>query len=184
MPLRFAARENTSSKGVRLHGKDQRVLESINSFLRNMQSWNSKKALPAMFQDNVWNAFLRHCPNRTFWCMIRNPQTLKDYYTRQGVPFVDEHHFGTLSLDSNVGPYNRANIGDEIQGIAGLQFQPFIDFFLDREYQIAPDTHGKHTVFFNAWWGNKGYKWPPSENIDPIMLSVHTDKRFRPFISS
>ena len=181
--LKKALRKNGSFESIRLHAKDKRVQQSINTFLRNMQSWNSKTTLPSMFQDTVWNAFSRHCPNRTFWCMIRNPKTIQDYYTKHGVPFNDDH-FGTLSLDSNVGPINRANIGDEIQGIAGLQFLPFIDFFLDREYQIAPATQGKHIVFFNAWWGNKGYKWPPSENIDPIMLSIHTDKQFRPFISS
>ena len=183
MSLKNAVRESGFFKTLQLLATDRQVEQSIETFLRNMESWNSK-ALPSMFQNTVWNAFSGPCPNRTLYCMTRSPKTLQDYYKQQGIPFDDENHFGILSLDSNGGPKNRVNFGDEIQSIAGLQFLPFIDFFLDREHQIAPATHGKHTVFFNAWWGHKGFKWPPSENIDPIMLSIHTDKQFRPFISS
>ena len=182
MSLENAVRESHSIKTFQLHAKDERVRQSVDTFPRNMQSWKSR-VLPSTFQDTVWNAFLGPCPNRTLYCMTRNPSTLRDYYTRQGIPFNHKYHFGILSLDSNGGPKNRVNFGDEIQGIAGLQFLPFIDFFLDGEHQIAPNTHGKHTVFFNAWWGHKRYKWPPSENIEPVMLSIHTDVNFRPFIS-
>ena len=91
MSLKSAVRESRFFKTIRLHAKDQWVQKSINTFLRNMQSWNSKTTLPSMFQDTVWNAFSRHCPNRTIWCMIRNPKTLQDYYTKHGVPFNDDH---------------------------------------------------------------------------------------------
>ncbi len=175
--------EEKSFNIIQLSPKNQVVRQQIDMFLRNMEISNST-TLPDIFQDTVWNAFSRHCPNRNFYCWIWNRKSLRDLYTRQGIPFEDEYHFGTLSFDGNVGPKNRPNTGDEIQAIAGIQFLPFIDFFLDREYQKAPDTNGKHTVFFNAWWGNRKLKWPPSENIDPVMLSVHTEERFRSVIAS
>ena len=33
-------------------------------------------------------------------------------------------------------------------------------------------------------WANNRLKWPPSENIDPIMLSVHISRQFREVVSS
>jgi drug/metabolite transporter (DMT)-like permease len=185
MSLRFAVREKTAFEHLQLHVKDQRLQQHVTRFLENMKSWNSKPLLPSMFQDTVWNGFSRHCPNNTRWCMIRHSKTFRDMYARHEMPFEHEHHFGMLSFDGSPGPNVLANIGDEIQALAGLQFLPFVDFFLDREYLIPPNTHGsKHPVFFNAWWGNRRFKWPPPENIDPMMLSIHTDARFRSVVSS
>ena len=159
--------------------KDERVQRKMKKFLENM-SWNFS-TLPAMFQDTVWNAFGKPC--RMFSCSTRNPKSLRDLYTQQMVQFDEEHHFGAISIDST-SRTNRINIGDEIQTIAGIQFLPFLDFFLDRNLQIAPDTRGNHTVFFNAMWANNRLKWPPSENIDPIMLLVHISRQFREVVSS
>ena len=172
----------TLFKNKTLLARHKEVKKSIEIFLQNMGSWNTRE-LPPLFQDAVWNAFSGRCPNEKLWCMIRNPKSLRDLYVRQGVPFEDENHFGTLSLDSNHGPRNHGNLGDEIQSIAGMQFLPFIDFFLDRDTTIAPNTRGNHTVFFNAWWGYERLRWPPPQNIDPFMVSVHTEKRFREVIS-
>ena len=162
--------------------KDQRVQRMMEKFLKNM-TWNFT-TMPDMFQDTVWNAYVGRCANLRFSCLTRNPKSLRDLYAQQRVQCYDESHFGAISFDSNVGHINRGNIGDEIQSIAGIQFLPFLDFFLDRNFQIAPNAHGSHTVFFNSWWGNGRLKWPPSKNIDPIMLSVHTEQRFREVISS
>ena len=182
--LRNVIKRNDSLKvAIAMPPKDQRVQRMMEKFLENM-SWINFTTLPFVFQDTVWNAYVEHCANLRFSCLTRNPKSLRDLYAQQRVQFYDEPHFGALSLDSNVGRRNRGNIGDEIQSIAGIQFLPFLDFFLDRKFQIAPNTHGHHTVFFNSWWGNGRLKWPPSKNIDPIMLSVHTEQRFREVISS
>ena len=165
-----------------LLSRHEEVEKSIEIFLQKMSSWNTRE-LPPLFQDTVWNAFSGPCPNEKRWCMIRNSKSLRDLYARQGIPFEDENHFGTLSFDGNNGLRDHGNIGDEIQSIAGMQFLPFIDFFLDRDTIIAPNTRGNHTVFFNAWWGYKRLRWPPPQNIDPVMVAVHTEKRFREVIS-
>ena len=184
MPLRKAVKEKSLLKHLQIRAKDQRILLQLNTFLQNVQAWNSNTLLPSMFQNTVWNAFSQHCQNSTRWCMIRNTKSFRDLYARYGIPLEDEHHFGMLSFDGSAGPNVLANVGDEIQALAGLQFLPFVDFFLDREYLIPPSTHGKHTVFFNAWWGNRRFKWPPPENIDPVMFSIHTDARFRSVVGS
>ena len=184
MSLRKAVREKSLFKPFPIRKKDQRIQQQINTFLRDMRAWNSKTLLPSKFQNTVWNAFSQHCQNSTRWCMIRNTKSFRDLYARYGIPLEDEHHFGMLSFDGSAGPNVLANVGDEIQALAGLQFLPFVDFFLDREYLIPPSTHGKHTIFFNAWRGNRRFKWPPPENIDPVMLSIHTDARFRSVVGS
>ena len=182
-PFKSVMKRNGSLKAtIAMPPKDQRVQRMVQKFLKNM-TWNFT-TMPGFFQDTVWNAYVGHCANLRFACFIRNPKSLLDLYTQQRVQFYDEPHFGAISLDSNVGRINRGNIGDEIQSIVGIQFLPFLDFFLDRKFQLAPNTHGNHTVFFNAWWGDSRLKWPPSRNIDPIMLSVHTEQRFRNAISS
>ena len=183
MLLKDFRQAKTSFNGQTLLPRHPRVKKGIETFLRNMSSWNGRE-LPPLFQDTVWNAFSGRCSNGKLWCMIRNPESLRDLYARQGIPFEDENHFGTLSLDSNHGPQNHGNIGDEIQSIAGMQFLPFIDFFLDRDTIIAPNASGNHTVFFNAWWGYKRLRWPPPKNIDPVMVAVHTEKTFREVIST
>ena len=168
---------------MRLPPRDERVKKKMETFLRNMNSWQQSKRVPAIFQNTVWNAFSRYCEKEPF-CLIPSSQSLPDLYERDGIPFESQHHFGTLSYDGNVASKQRANVGDEMQGIAGMQFLPFLDFFLDREYQVAPNITGQHLVFFNTWWGGKKRKWPPSENIEPIMLSIHTELDWRKAISS
>ena len=181
MSFKSVMKQNDSLKAaIAMPPKDQRVQRMMKKFLESM-TWNFT-TLPGMFQETVWNAYVRNCTNLRSSCLTRNPKSLRNLYTEQSIPFGNESHFGTISLESNVGRKNQGNIGDEIQSIVGIQFLPFLDFFLDRKFQTAPSTHGSHTVFFNAWWG--GSKWPPSRNIDPIMLSVHTAERFRKAISS
>ena len=174
--------ERKSRSHISLPPKDQRVQKQIAEFLRNMESYNFTDS-PGIFQNTMWNALSRSCQIETYCNLTRNPKGLRDLYLQHGMIFEDDSHFGIISLDKNVGPLNRGNVGDEIQAIVGIQFLPFIDFFLDRDLQIAPDTNGKHTVFFNAWWGYKTH-WPPPENIDPVMVSVHINAAFRRLIST
>ena len=172
-----------AGKEIQLPPRDERVRQKMETFLRNMNSWQQSKTVPAIFQNTVWNAFSRYCEKEPF-CLIPSSQSLPDLYERDGIPFENQHHFGTLSYDGNVASRKSANVGDEMQGFAGMQFLPFIDFFLDREYQVAPNITGQHLTFFNAWWGNEKQKWPPSQNIEPIMLSIHAELEWRKAISS
>ena len=132
------------------HEEVESSLRKRSRSLQNMSSWNTRE-LPPLFQDTAWNAFSGRCPNETRWCMIRNPKSLRDLYARQGILFEDENHFGTLSFDGNHGPRNFGNLGDEIQSIAGMQFLPFIDFFLDRDTIIY--MHAAITLCFSMHGG-------------------------------
>mgnify|MGYP002803883859 CR=1 FL=1 len=173
---------NQTGKEIRLPPRDERVKRKMETFLRNVNSWQQSNTVPALFQNTVWNAFSRYCEKKPS-CLIPSSQSLPDLYERDGIPFESQPHFGTLSYDGNVASRKVANVGDEMQGIAGMQFLPFLDFFLDREYQVAPKITGQHLVFFNAWWANNRQKWPPSQNIEPIMLSIHAELNWRKTIS-
>ena len=86
-----------------------------------------------------------------------------------------DHHFGTLSFDSRVKAVSVANLGDEIQGLPGMQFLPFINQFLERDKLSKLSTKEPVTIFFNAWWGDVAMNWPPPSNVHPIMTSVHIE---------
>jgi len=109
--------------------------------------------------------------------------------------------FATLNYDSrksfllsrgNPG----MNIGDEMQGLAGIQFLPRLDAFLERdrldivrftdsiELSDSIDTKTPATVwddtanrslyaFLNAWWGTPTMVWPPPDYIKPITVAMH-----------
>ena len=78
------------------------------------------------------------------------------------------HHYAMLSHDSPVH-----NLGDEIQGFAGLQFLPFVDVFVDRDNSNMSTGNDRVTCFFNGWWGSPNASGPPPSNLNPIMLSIH-----------
>ena len=84
----------------------------------------------------------------------------------------DRAHFGTLSYDSRVAMASGANLGNEIQRFAGIQYLPYVDFFL--EHDNLKKSAGKEniTVFFNALWGSPDTSWPPPSNVQPTMISV------------
>ncbi|XP_046853624.1 uncharacterized protein LOC124446788 [Xenia sp. Carnegie-2017] len=168
-----------SQRSKRLSPRSVTVIKRMKEFVAEMKNWNSVN-LTAMFSNNIWNALSGHCKTDRHWCAYLNRKSLRDLYKREGIPLHDgDQHFGILSYDSQIGRRNRGNIGDEIQGITGLQFLPFVDFFRDRDRNLSPSTVGEHVMFFNAWWGKGRDNWPPRSNIYPVMLSIHTDGRFQ-----
>lgn len=60
----------------------------------------------------------------------------------------------------------------EIQGFPRLHFLPFLNTFLNRVALGESKESEKINAFFNAWWGDAQTSWPPSDNIDPILLSI------------
>lgn len=67
------------------------------------------------------------------------------------------------------------NIGDDIQSYAAMQYLPQIDYFIDREEMnsFVSTNNERVAVIMNAWYMNKKYNWPPSNNIYPICYSMH-----------
>lgn len=71
--------------------------------------------------------------------------------------------------------YNSINIGDEIQSLAAMRFLPRIDEYVYREQitNFVPEKEKKTKLIMNAWWMWCPSNFPPSEYIDPLLLSMH-----------
>lgn len=125
-----------------------------------------------------------HCPSLDFVDGYPGPAK---YF---GTLNYDERHKYLVEYLHNHG----MNLGDETQGLAGIQALPRLDAFVERDrvemvrftnvktpplvYNSSlPDDGRRVQVFFNAWWGTKTMTWPPPAYIDPISLSMHVQPR-------
>ncbi|WP_298500979.1 polysaccharide pyruvyl transferase family protein [uncultured Methanobrevibacter sp.] len=75
--------------------------------------------------------------------------------------------FGLLTYNYTI------NLGNEIQSIAARRFLPKIDYNIEHHkiHEFDKDTDVK--TIMNAWYLNCPEAWPPSENIDPLLVSMH-----------
>ena len=74
--------------------------------------------------------------------------------------------------------YSSQNIGDEIQSVAAMRFLPKIDYYCHRErldqFHLPEEQAGqKLKLIMNAWWMWQPKHFPPSEDIDPLLVSMH-----------
>ena len=71
--------------------------------------------------------------------------------------------------------YSSQNIGDEIQSIAAMRFLPQIDYYIHRERtdKFVSDNHEKVKIIMNAWWMWNSSHFPPSDDIEPLLISMH-----------
>lgn len=75
--------------------------------------------------------------------------------------------------------YSSVNIGDEIQSIAASRFLPRIDCLVPRD-KIKKFTSGiKTKLIMNAWWMWKPKNFPPSKDIEPLLISMHISRHIR-----
>lgn len=77
--------------------------------------------------------------------------------------------------------YSSSNIGDEIQSIAAMRFLPKIDYYCHREqlntFHVDEEHAGqKVKLIMNAWWMWRPKNFPPSDDIDPLLVSMHLRK--------
>ena len=77
----------------------------------------------------------------------------------------------TLNNRANTG---LKNIGDYIQSLAGGIFFDTIDEYIDREKlaEYKSDTE-KTRMIMNAWYMWFPENWPPSDDILPLLISMH-----------
>ena len=75
--------------------------------------------------------------------------------------------FGLLSYDYTV------NVGNEIQSIAARRFLPKVDYYIDHEKIESFDEDTDVKLIMNGWYLDCQKAWPPSENIDPLLVSMH-----------
>ena len=71
--------------------------------------------------------------------------------------------------------YSSINIGDEVQCIAAMRFLPHIDEYVhrDRINRFKSKNHKKVKLIMNAWWTQNIKGFPPSEAIEPLMISMY-----------
>lgn len=77
---------------------------------------------------------------------------------------------GVIKCDSKDGVHK--NIGDPIQTLAALQFAGDDALLLERERLDVYDGPEVNAIM-NAYYMHDGHRWPPSEKINPLMLSIH-----------
>ncbi|MEM4732858.1 MAG: polysaccharide pyruvyl transferase family protein, partial [Desulfurococcaceae archaeon] len=65
------------------------------------------------------------------------------------------------------------NIGDYIQTVAALQFLPRVDFWIERENLHRFKSDDVVKVILNGWYTYNPWSWPPSEAIQPLIISIH-----------
>ncbi|MEE0901557.1 MAG: polysaccharide pyruvyl transferase family protein, partial [Methanobrevibacter sp.] len=79
--------------------------------------------------------------------------------------------YGLMSYDHTI------NLGNEIQSIAARRFLPKIDYYIDHE-KIHEFGDGENVkMIMNAWYLDCLDAWPPSENIDPLLISMHFNSK-------
>ena len=78
------------------------------------------------------------------------------------------------STSYNVLKYDYShNIGDEMQGLAAIQFLPHIDEFIARDNmtEALKQTHSE--IIMNGWW--RHFKpWSLSSSLKTVMTSIHS----------
>lgn len=65
------------------------------------------------------------------------------------------------------------NLGNEIQSIAARRFLPKIDYYVDHERLNSFDEDTDVKLIMNGWYLDCLKAWPPSNNIDPLLVSMH-----------
>ena len=75
--------------------------------------------------------------------------------------------FGLLTYNYTI------NLGNEIQSIAARRFLPKIDYFIEHHKIQDFDEDVDVKTIMNAWYLNCPEAWPPSRNINPLLVSMH-----------
>lgn len=65
------------------------------------------------------------------------------------------------------------NLGDQIQSIAANKLIPHIDHFIDRAELSNFCSDEKVKTILNAWYFHFNSTWPPSDSIEPLLISMH-----------
>lgn len=64
------------------------------------------------------------------------------------------------------------NIGDYIQSLAAKQFLPQVDSYVNREC-LGQYYGEKSKIILNGWFTHHPETWIPSEQLDPLFVSLH-----------
>lgn len=70
------------------------------------------------------------------------------------------------------------NAGDYIQSLAAAQFLPRVDKYMNRE-KLNEYRGNTLKLIMNGWFMHRPANWPPSPDIDPLMISFHLNSQAR-----
>ena len=70
------------------------------------------------------------------------------------------------------------NLGNEIQSIAARQFLPNIDFYIEHEKLNLFENDEMVKMIMNGGYLDCLKSWPPSEDIEPLLISMHFNTTF------
>lgn len=65
------------------------------------------------------------------------------------------------------------NLGNEIQSIAARRFLPKVDYYIEHEKLNLFQSPKKVKLIMNGWYFDCLKSWPPSDSIDPLLISMH-----------
>jgi hypothetical protein len=73
---------------------------------------------------------------------------------------------------------NTDNLGDEIQSLAALRLIPKPQYFFNRDNlgEEGDRVETYASVVMNGWFGQNPEKWPPSDKIRPLLVSMHVTR--------
>lgn len=172
------------------------MVQSLMNEMLQIYSWDILKTLDATTNDEKMPTTPTNWPLVIDWKERMDTMKLstingclsKDKTFQDG---NDRLFYGTLSYDDRrrqlmAKHIPRMNIGDETQGLAGIQMLPRVDALVERDvlhqakfatpmgFNNATD---KIVMFMNAWYGIPAMKWPPPEFLEPVTLAMHFQDR-------
>ena len=77
-----------------------------------------------------------------------------------------------ILLDNPAGVDRRFNLGDDIQVQAARRFLPDVDGYMTRA-ELARYRGTRARIILNGWFMHDPSFWPPSDDIDPLLVSFH-----------
>jgi lactosylceramide 4-alpha-galactosyltransferase len=98
--------------------------------------------------------------------------------------FVGGLEYASVTLDASqygvlVDSSCNANIGNEMETFAGIQYLPYINHFIERSDLRSFHTGHNVTTFLNGYWGVSEGSEPPLSSLNPIMLSFQFESGVR-----
>ena len=199
-PLQFLVEQHTFLKWFAMHRWDQHMETALTLALlwanrRNRhhvvmpnpgklqekanwgsQGWVSDTSVYLRDGKTIWSAMQAmhssYSPHGTAILtevLLSNGAQLGDFPLIRKFSFPRKH-FAVLDYRTN-------NVGDWIQSYAALQFLPFVDVKVNRDWIRADASNFSRpvVVFLNAYWtsGDGTACWPPPDNVDAIPIAIH-----------
>ena len=75
--------------------------------------------------------------------------------------------YGIISYDYTT------NLGNEIQSIAARRFLPQVNYYIEHEKLHLFNEESNVKTIMNGYYLDCKNAWPPSENINPLLISMH-----------